>query len=368
MTANFLFAMPRFLPRLLVLACGLVAATGRVEAQSFTVSVVHGQASLGKDRSSYETAVVGSNHTIPSWGKTEDNSSITIDFNAENRFRLLPDSEAEVTTGGEDDSGSAWHRVVKLNIGSAQFDHNAGTAPVVHLDCQTPTAVCGAVGTEYEVDATKGTYSVTSGHIAVSSDQEGELTMSYIGAGGNVVYNPGRENTYSHGSFTGTVVIDGKPFRAVDADFTVAKLRDSSQETAVHIASGTLSGTGSGDYVMDGGDLTKVTGKAVAIHPQYLAAAQEEGRLSVERAADEASNRTFGRDSELRKATAEATRLRKLLFTRETVREINKQTVQAVQQQAQQAGQQAAAAAAANAAQAARSAAGAGMRGGLPGH
>lgn len=324
--------MLRHLPSLLALTCCFLPANP-ARAQIFTVSVAHGQAEVGKSRDSYSAAVVNSTYPIPSWGKTADNSSLTIAFNPENRFRLLPNSEAQVTTGGEDDSNSAWHRVVSLKIGEASFDHNAGAAPAVHLDCQTPTAVCGAVGTEYDVDATHGIYTVSSGTISVKSDQEGNLTLPSVGAGGTVTYNPGQENTYSKGNFTGTVLLDGTQFHASDANFTVAKKRDASSETAVHIASGTLGGVGPGDYLMNGGNLQRVTGKAVDVHPQYLAAAKTEGALSVEAAADRAANRPFDQAAELRSATAEASRLRELLFTRETIRETVKQTVQDVIQQ-----------------------------------
>ena len=332
LTANPPLAMFRYLPGLFAVTCCFLSANP-VQAQIFTVSVTHGQAEIGKSRDSYHAATVNSSYSIPAWGKTEDSSSMTIAFNPENRFRLLPNSEAQVTTGGEGDSNSAWHRVVSLKIGEASFDHNAGTAPTIHLDCETPTAVCGAVGTVYDVDATRGIYSVSQGSISVSSDQEDNLTLPSIGAGGSVIYDPGQENTYSKGDFTGTVILDGERFHASDANFTVAKQKGSSSQTAVRIASGTLGGVGPGDYLMDGGKLQPVTGKAVAIHPQYLAAAKTEGALSVERAVDRAANRPFGRDAELSRATAEATRLRIALFTRETVRETVKQTVQSIIEQ-----------------------------------
>jgi hypothetical protein len=333
---------------LLFLACCLLAIPAH--AQNFTVSVVHGDTQLGKDRSSYQPAVINTTHAIPAWGKTADNSSLTIAFNDQNRFRLLPNSEAEVTTGGESDTASAWHRVVSLKIGTASFDHNAGTAPIVHLDCQTPTAVCGAVGTEYDVDATNGIYSVTSGTISVSSDQEGNLSLSSIEAGGTVTYNPGRQNTFSRGNFTGTVRLNGVRFHASDATFTIAKELDANAETAVRIDSGTLGGYGAGSYTMDGAKLKPVESKNASVHAQYLAAAQKEGALNTERAADHAANRTFGRDDELQAAAAEATRLREELFNRETVREINHQVVQQVIEQATRG---AAAAAASQAAEAA---------------
>ena len=130
--------MPRFFPHLFALACCFLLAHP-ARGQTFTVSVTHGQVEIGKDRNSYKAALVNSNYTIPSWGKTEDNSSLTIAFNPQNRFRLLPNSEAQVTTGGDDDSKSAWHRVVSLKIGKASFDHTtvsqsrctAGAEPIL---------------------------------------------------------------------------------------------------------------------------------------------------------------------------------------------------------------------------------------------
>jgi hypothetical protein len=108
--------MFRSLPCLFAVACCFLSANP-AQAQTFTVSVTLGQAKIGKNRDSYHAATVNSSYTIPSWGKTEDNSSLTIAFNPQNRFRLLPNSEAQVTTGGESDSNSAWHRVVSLKIG-----------------------------------------------------------------------------------------------------------------------------------------------------------------------------------------------------------------------------------------------------------
>src|SRR5260221_3986754 len=265
--------MIRSLLRVFAVACCFLPVS-RGLAQTFTVSVTHGQVEIGKDRGSYQAATVNASYSIPCWGKTEDNSSLTIAFNPENRFRLLPNSEAQVTTGGESDSSSAWHRVVSLKIGEASFDHNAGPAPAIHLDCETPTAVCGAVGTQYDVDATHGVYSVASGRISVSSSQEGSsLRMPCVQSAGTVTYAPGRENTYSHGDFSGTIVIGGNTFRASGASFTVAKGQGSSSEIAVHIGSGTLGGVGPGDYLMDGGSLKPASGKAPGAPPQYLAPA-----------------------------------------------------------------------------------------------
>jgi len=351
------YAMVRFLTPLLVLACCILPANP-ARAQNFAVTVALGQSKIGKDRSSYQAAAVNSTYSIPAWGKTEDESSLTIAFNSENRFRLLPDSEAQVTTGGESDSNSAWHRVVSLKIGSASFDHNAGTAPAVHLDCVTPTAVCGAVGTQYDVNATKGIYHVSSGNIYVNSDQEGALSLTSINAGGTATYDPGRENTYSKGSFTGTVRLDGTRYTASDATFTVAKKLDSSSETAVHIASGRLGNYGPGDYLSDGGNLKRVDpgSKTATLHAQYLSAAQTEGALNVERAADRAANQPFAHAAELASATTEATRLRNELFNRETVRETVKQTVQTTIQNATQQAAQASQAAAESAAAAAAAA------------
>jgi hypothetical protein len=321
----------------LVALAGFSLLTNRVSGQVFTVSSANGQAQVGKDIHSYQAATINSSYSIPSWGRTGDNSSLTISFNPENRFRLLPNSEAEVNAG-DSDSQSAWHRVVSLKIGSAAIHHNAGAAPTVKLDCETPTAVCGAVGTEFEVNATQGVYSVSEGKISVNSSQEDNLSMPSV-IGGTVVFNPGSENTYSKGSFSGTVDIDGSSFQAHDANFTVAKKLDSSSETAVHIESGSLGGSGPGNYIMDGGSLKAVASgsKAATLHPQYLAAAKKEGALSVERAAYRASsNRSApgGLDAELSSAAARATELRHELFNRETVREIIKQTTDAVRNSA----------------------------------
>jgi hypothetical protein len=321
---------------------GVAVLAKTAAGQAFTVDVANGQAEVGKDQHSYKPAAINSTYTIPSWGLTKDNSSLTISFNPQNRFRLLANSEAQVKAG-DGDSKSAWHRVISLKIGSAEINHDTGAAPTVKLDCETPTAVCGAVGTVFQVNATQGVYKVSSGTISVSSSREDNLRLPRVGSGGSVVFNPGSENTYTQGDFSGTVVLDGSTFHASDANFTVAKILDSGSETAVHIGSGKLGDYGPGDYLMDGGSLKRVDSgsKAATIHPQYLAAAKREGVLSVERAAYRASNQgaPSGIDAQLASAASEATRLRKELFTRETVRETVKQTVNAVRDASRDAAQ-----------------------------
>ncbi len=329
--------------RLLAASICLVLLATSASAQEFTVSSTHGDAQVGKNQHSYQAAAPNSIYQVPSWGKTGDNSSLTISFNPKNSFRLLPNSEAQVVNG-DGNSSSAWHRVVALKIGSAHIDHDAGAAPSVKLDCETPTAVCGAVGTSYDVDATTGTYSVSSGRIMVSSEQEDRLSATF--SGGDMVYNPGSQNTYSHGSITGTVHLDGKAYHASDCSFTIAKKLDGSGETALHISSGSLGDYGPGDYLSDGGGYKRVDSTTKSIQSQYLDAAREEGTLKVKRAAYLAAGRSSPVSAgDVASAAATATELRNKLFTRATTRETVKQTVDAVRNASQQAAGGAAAAA-----------------------
>jgi len=310
----------------LLLGLTTMALAFPAQAQTFTVANVLGDAQVGPSASSLQPAVVASSHNLPSWGRTGDNSSLTIAFNDQNKFRLLPDSMAEVKTG-EGDSASDWHRVVSLKIGEAKLTHDSSGSPTVDLKCETPTAVCGAVGTEFDVIATTGTYSVLSGQISVQSSSEEGLSLPSV-RGGSVVFAPGKQNTYSHGSFTGTVELNGERLHASDATFTVAKILGGSGETAVRISSGSLGSYGPGSYISDGGSLKPVESgsPAAEIHPKYLAAAQREGALSTRSASYHAVGRSTGEiDSELADAAAEATKLREELFNRETVREVNRQ-------------------------------------------
>lgn len=331
--------------RLLAASICFVLLATSAPAQDFTVSSTHGDAQVGKDQHSYQAAAANSIYQVPSWGKTGDNSSLTISFNPKNSFRLLPNSEAQVING-DGNSSSAWHRVVALKIGSAHIDHDTGASPSVKLDCETPTAVCGAVGTSYDVDATTGTYSVSSGKISVGSGDEDNLSATV--SGGSMVYDPGTQNTYSHGSFTGTVRLNGNTYHASDCTFTIAKIHDSKGESALHISSGTLGDFGKGDYISDGSGFKRVdSGSQATIHAQYLDAAKDEGRLRVKRAAYLAANRSSPVSAgDVASAAATATELRNKLFTRATTRETVKQTVDAVRNASQQAAGGAAAAAA----------------------
>lgn len=303
-----------------------------LSAQTFAVTNMHGGVGLGSSQGNYRPAQVHSKYSLPSWGKTDEAGYLTIAFDADNSFHLLPDSEAEIR--GENDSDKQWHRVVKLHIGDASFDHNSSGEHHLKLDCETPTSICGAIGTHFEVNATKGVYSVNQGTISISSPSETALSLTISGS--TVTYNPGRENTYSNGTVNGYVTIAGVRFRAVGAEFTVSKKLGANDDTAVRIISGTLSGTGGGDYTIQSRALAPIKPTSATAFANYLTAAEDEGRIKAGNAAYEAARITpparFD-SAALAAATKIATDRRNKLFNRGLPREINAEQLQSIQQQ-----------------------------------
>lgn len=303
-------------------------------AQSFTVTDTNGQASVGKDQQSYNGAQLKQQYPVGYWGKTGESSQLTIELGQSNSFHLLDESEAKVE--GESNPGSSWYRVVKLKVGTANINHNSGSG--LKLECETPTAVCGAQGTVFAVTAEDGTYSVSSGHIRVSSPYEGSLILDHV-IGGKVVYAPGKDNTYAHATdLSGTVTISGLKLTARSATFTVAKKRDASGETIVHIESGTLGGTPSGYYVPSSKGLVP-NAAAVGLVVDYVNKAQAEAHYNTQLQSARAATRTAAQHGlvagalagRLDAAAKAADDARQLLFARSTIRAVNADTVNQIQ-------------------------------------
>jgi hypothetical protein len=127
--------------------------------------------------------------------------------------------------------------------------------------------------------------------------------------------------------------IAGTRFRAVGAQFTVSKKLGANSETAVRIVSGSLGGTGAGDYFVDGGKLKPFAADKTKAVASYLAAAAREAQINVERAAYLASRKTPppGYDAgSLSSAAATASARRADLFNRALYQNISRETGDAI--------------------------------------
>jgi len=296
-----------------VMMCVLVfqAAAG---AKEFTVS--GGEGEVGQSKSAYAAAAAGKTYPLNWWARTQ-NGALRVLFSPGNEFRLLPRSEVQVTGAG--DAGGRFRRVLKLNAGSVDLDLQKLEGSKVEVE--TPTAICGAVGTRFGVNAGTGAFTVTEGRISASA--KGDSTFTAQSVSGTFTLQPGRDNAFVEAGVTGSFLVNGRPFTGTGVRVEVAKARGGPGMAAVRVAGGSLGGTGPGSFIMDGGSLAPVEPGKAALHGRYLAAVGREGTLNVQRQGLAASGRPVppALDAGLAQAAREATALRQQLFARGVIRD-----------------------------------------------
>ncbi len=316
----------RVVQRELFITCWVVCLTTAsfaADNTGLTLTSIYGQVQTGQNQQSYQAASVGKSCPLGSWVKTSEDSSITVLTVGGNQFHLLSESEAEIK-GDDGVGGGEWHRVISLKIGSVEVKHVEGPQKV-KLECDTPTSVCGAEGTEFTVNASAGVFTVAQGKIEVHSKQENELTLKAVTSGGVLVYTPGSVDTWCNwtrnggkGNFSGTVVLGSLKLEAVGADFTIAKSLAGTAETAIRIKAGKVGSYGPGMYVVDGSrlELIPAGSNQGVVFGKYLAAARVESALFVQKEALLAANREVPETlvQQLRQAQRDALKFRAQLF------------------------------------------------------
>ncbi len=285
-----------------------------LSANQFTVS--GGGGDVGKSKTAYSAASVNRNYPLGWWARTSGDA-LRVLFSPGNEFRLLPRSEVQVN--GEGAAGGRFRRVLKLNDGTVELDLQKLEGSKV--DVETPTAICGAVGTRFTVNATTGQFQVPQGRISASA--KGDSTFAAQSVGGSFSLQPGRENTYVEASVSGSFLLNGRSYLGSGIQVAVAKAKGGVGTAAVKISGGSLGGTGAGSYLMEGGTLSPVAPDLASTHGQYLGAADREGTLNVQRQVTAASGRPVppALDANLAAAAREATALRQKLFARRVIRD-----------------------------------------------
>lgn len=294
-------------------------------AQNFTVSA--GQGQVGKNSDSYGAVELNKDYPLNWWAKTES-KPMRISFTPKDVFALLPDSEVQVTGTGA--ANSKFRRLLKLKSGGLDLDLQGIKSTGSKVEVETPTAICGAVGTRFSVNAGSGDFKVTEGSIYAKAG--GDNSFEAESVNGSFTLNPGSENAYSKANVSGSFKLNGKSYRANGVSLQIAEAKGGS-EAAVQISGGSLGGTGSGRYIMSGGSLEPVDSSKTGTHSEYLAAAQKEGRINVELQSRKAAGSPVGNlPAQLNAAADKATELRKLLFQRKVVRDTAKETARSVQE------------------------------------
>jgi len=95
-----------------------------------------------KDASIWSEAKTGAIHKAGAAGRTGSGSTLTVAFDEQNRFRLLPKSEVVISTSTRD---ARFLKTVDLAMSKGKVEVDLDAFPKGHqLKVQTPTAVCGA--------------------------------------------------------------------------------------------------------------------------------------------------------------------------------------------------------------------------------
>ncbi|MEM1158674.1 MAG: FecR domain-containing protein [Verrucomicrobiota bacterium] len=290
-----------------------------VTAQEF--SVVDGSGEIGKSPKEYVPAKLSQVYPLGWWARTQQNP-LKVEFNPQNIFRLLPRSEVQVSGTGA--ANSKFRRIIKLNAG--QVDLELKNLQGSRVEVETPTAICGAVGTAFTVNADHGHFAIREGTIFANAKKDSGFKAERVS--GEFTLAPGPENAYSKINVAGTFSVNGAKVSNGKVHATLAKARGGEGQAALQLHSGSLGGVSSGSYLMNKGTLEPVTDAALKqTHSEYLQATKSEGELNLQKEGLLMRQQVVPDklEQDLRAAAKRATELRKQLFLRRVIRDTAKE-------------------------------------------
>ena len=272
--------------------------------------------------------------------KTQRNSTAVLEFSNGNRFRVLPRTVVTVTL----DVRNKKVRRIQLAEGKVALELD-NLREGDRITVETPTAVCGAVGTHFEaayIETEKkgggflgglfgrkrlegeNAFSCSKGEIFAESPTF-DVTSLKQGTALRATVHAGRENSHTEMSLEGgsvSVAFGGSNTLVVDAGTTLRTAHektDAAPFVAVQLETGTarsgdvdVSGKGS-EFVLEGKDIRR---EVLGIG-KYVAAAGKEGALQTELDREKAKpapdpKRVAALEKEVAKAAKRATELRQL--------------------------------------------------------
>ena len=290
--AKLLILLPAFAPLIRAADAAAPDITG------FKVlDVSDPSASIRSDeKSPYGKVEIGKTYSFPAGIKTV-RAQVTIEFSAGNKARILPQTVVNLA------SEKVKHPRIKLVGGSVALELDA--FPKDHsLEVATPTAVCGHVGTNFEVSVGETAakiegaqaFKCSKGQIYVNASG---FKISELGVGSEVATteHKGKENSYCDarinipkGSAFKIKMADAKEFTGAAASgFKIARNKDTDLHV-VNFADQNLK-TDKGDPVADAGKAFLIDGDEFKVNADaqpYLDAAQVEGQLDTQLIALEA--------------------------------------------------------------------------------
>ena len=322
----------------------------------FTVEKIRGDSCdiKAKGAQDWGKAAEGAVHPAGSAGRTGGGSTITLAFDEKNRFRILPHTEVVVSVSTRD---ARFRKVIDLSMKAGNVEVDLDAFPENYqFKVQTPTAVCGAVGTRFKVETSAGrnnSFQTEQGSIFAGSREDGSFYAPSIKAGQKLEADaaPGRENSYTRLKVEGgkMPVAFGSRDRNMDVgDGSVVKTAQerssSTGQVALKVEGGSVGGRGSGQYVMKDGKIEDLSDDhaGAGLVDDYVSLAEKEGalqaRLEKAKAAGASASEISGLEQELNEAAQKATEKRKALFQhRDVIRRAVRSGVDAIRNRPAQA-------------------------------
>ena len=295
------------IPAILVLLLLPLAYTKKNQAENSIINgfkvtkVTNPTARIKNGSGKYEALKAGKFYKFPATIKS-NKAQVFIEFTAQNTGRLLPKTTLNLT------SPKVRHPKLKLLTGSVALELDK--FPKDHkIEVSTPTAVCGAVGTRFEVSysgedkqlgidkarskqqqsfkCTKGEIFVASNSFRIGGVKQGQTvaTKAYEGKENHycaveLSQPPGAQSfritmpdKSEYVAAKGTSFEMAKP---ADSEVAVVKVKDTNLKTLDFFETSNTNMAPNKSYVKVGGDYV-----AHAESDGYLEAAKEEGRLDA---------------------------------------------------------------------------------------
>jgi len=260
--------------------------------------------------------------------KTSSAGPMKLQFDPQNIFRLLPG--AEVIVKSPRDEGR--FRRVTIDLKSGQVNLTLDNVPKNHvIEVQTPTAVCGAVGTTFSVNySSKGSglnqkFSCSRGQIFAKSSRDQSFQVNGITAGKSVSAQvlPGKQNSANRLQLPSGVNVNlanqsnsSYAFSSSGATVDVAKDINSTSQALVVVRSGKVGDMGTGSYLLNGGNTSPVPAAKASTASEYWNLASQEGQLKARIDSGEK-----GLEAQLGKIASAASKKRQELFDRALIRD-----------------------------------------------
>lgn len=260
----------------------LLPSHGSAAEAQFTVEEAKSAEIRPSDDAAWKSASKGESFKIGAWGKTGSGGTMVVTFDAQSKFRLLPKAEVMISPDTRD---SKVRKVTELTMTVNKGGVVVTESPKNYeLRVQTPTAVCGAVGTVYTVEvesATKSSFSCKEGEIQARSLEDAETTSfeaTGIRKGGSLTASalPGKENSFTELTTEGKMdlALAGGASQKVGAGTVQLAQAKTDGKTMVAMKSAR------GHYVLEGDreeNFSEGEGKSKV--DDYIKAARKEARI-----------------------------------------------------------------------------------------